>query len=170
MDTQFNNRVITRIRYYIAAEEEACVAVADNASVPQAFVMGDGSGVGHQVCGGGGGRGSDDGLGSGSQDPNSWKGIESAYSYYQKMIEANPSNTLFLANYAKFLKEVKGNFAKAEEYYGMAILADPTSYASFLWDAEEVEEVENRYEIDEIDSHPKFFQEASRLPPLAAAS
>ncbi|CAI9761229.1 unnamed protein product [Fraxinus pennsylvanica] len=100
MDTQFNNWVITRIRYYTVAEEEACVAVADNASVPQAFVMGCGSGVGHRVCGGGGRRGSDDGLGSGSQDPNSWKGIESAYSYYQKMIEANPSNTLFLANYA----------------------------------------------------------------------
>ncbi|CAI9786916.1 unnamed protein product [Fraxinus pennsylvanica] len=195
-----------------AAEEEACVVVADNASVPQAFVMGGGSGVGGgRVCGGGGGRGSDDGLGSGSQDPNSWNGNESVDSYYQKMIEANPSNSLLLANYAKFLKEVKGDFPKAEEYCGRAILADPSdgsvlslyadliwqtkkdaaraeayfdravktdpndcyvlaSYARFLWDAEEEEEVENRYEIDKTDSPPKFFQEASRLPPLAAAS
>ncbi|CAI9785017.1 unnamed protein product [Fraxinus pennsylvanica] len=127
------------------------------------------------------------------------------------MIEANPSNSLLLANYAKFLKEVKGDFAKTEEYCGMAILADPSdgsvlslyvdliwqtkkddaraeayfdraiktdpndcyvldSYASFLWDANEEKEVENRYEIDETDSPPKFFQEASCLPPLAAAS
>lgn len=90
------------------AEEEGCVAVADNARAPQAFVMGGGSGEGGgRVCGGGGGRGSDDGMGSGSQDPNSWNGNESADSYYQKMIEANPCNSLLLANYAKFLKEVE---------------------------------------------------------------
>ncbi|CAI9769846.1 unnamed protein product [Fraxinus pennsylvanica] len=175
MDTQFNNRA--RIRYYTAAEEEACVVVADNATVSQAFVMGGGSGVG------GGGRGSDDGLGSGSQDPNSWNGNESTDSYYQKMIEANPSNSLLLANYAKFLKEVKGDFAKAEEMLleSKLILIELlkltpndcyvlASYASFLWDAEGEEEVENQYEIDETDFPPKFFQEASRLPPLAAAS
>lgn len=30
--------------------------------------------------------------------------------YYQKMIEANPGNPLFLGNYAKFLKEVRDKF------------------------------------------------------------
>lgn len=91
-----------------APEEEGCVAVAEKARVPQAAVMDRGSGVGGgRVCGGGGGggRGSDDGLGSGSQDPNS-HGNENTDSYYRKMIEANPNNTLLLANYAKFLKEV----------------------------------------------------------------
>ncbi|CAI9753632.1 unnamed protein product [Fraxinus pennsylvanica] len=198
-----------------APEEEGCVAGAEEARVPQAVVMGSGSGVGGgRVCGGGGGgrRGSDDGLGSGSQDPNS-HGNENTDSYYQKMIEANPNNSLLLANYAKFLKEVKGDFAKAEEYCGRAILADPTdgsvlslyadlvwqtqrdaaraeayfdqavkadpndsyvlaSYARFLWDAEddEEEEVENRCEMDNTNSPPKFFKEASHWPPLAAAS
>ncbi|KAL2516589.1 Tetratricopeptide repeat (TPR)-like superfamily protein [Forsythia ovata] len=207
-----------------AAEEEGYVAVAEKARVPQLFVMGGGSGVGGgKVCGGGGGgvggggggggRGSDDGLGSGSQDPNNWNGNESTDSYYQRMIEANPCNSLVLANYAKYLKEVKGDFAKAEEYFGRAILVDPSdgnvlslyadliwqtqkdaaraeayfdqavktdpndcyvlaSYARFLWDAEdeEEEEVESRYEMDNTDSPPKFFQEAARWPPLAAAS
>lgn len=52
------------------------------------------------------------------------------------------------------------------------------SYARFLWDAEDIEEeeeeeeeeVENRYEIDKTDPPPKFFQEESHWPPLAAAS
>ncbi|CAI9782749.1 unnamed protein product [Fraxinus pennsylvanica] len=49
----------------------------------------------------------------------------------KKMIEANPSNSLLLANYVKFLK---GDFAKAEEYCGMAILADPKPTDGFAGD------------------------------------
>jgi len=60
--------------------------------------------------------------------------------YYQKMLEANPGNPLLLRNYAKFLHEVQGNLAKAEEYYERAILASPgdgevlTLYAKLMWE------------------------------------
>jgi len=60
--------------------------------------------------------------------------------YYQKMLEANPGNSLLLRNYAKFLHEVKGNLAKAEEYYERAILASPGDgevlalYAKLMWE------------------------------------
>eukprot|EP00253_Pinus_taeda_P017605 PITA_17605 len=60
--------------------------------------------------------------------------------HFQKMLEANPGNSLLLRNYAKFLHEVQGNLAKAEKYYGRAILASPgdgevlTLYANLMWE------------------------------------
>jgi Tfp pilus assembly protein PilF len=60
--------------------------------------------------------------------------------YFQKMLEANPGNSLLLRNYAKFLHEVQGNLAKAEEYYERAILASPGDgevlalYAKLMWE------------------------------------
>ncbi|KAL3840976.1 hypothetical protein ACJIZ3_025567 [Penstemon smallii] len=123
--------------------------IADRKRMTQTLVAGGGGGGG--VCGGG--RGSD--YGSGSQDPGSWHGIESTNAYYEMMIKANPGNPLFLANYAKFLKEVKGDLVKAEEYCGRAILANPSdgniyvlaSYARFLWDAESDDEEEEEDEL-----------------------
>ncbi|KFK26262.1 hypothetical protein AALP_AA8G224300 [Arabis alpina] len=94
-------------------------------------VSGGGGGMFH---GGGKGRsgGRSDG-GDGSQDPNSTD------VHYRKMIEANPGNGIFLSNYAKFLKEVRKDYLKAEEYCGRAILTNPNDgnvlamYAELVW-------------------------------------
>ncbi|KAK9287749.1 hypothetical protein L1049_016189 [Liquidambar formosana] len=60
--------------------------------------------------------------------------------YYKKMVEENPSNPLFLRNYAQFLYQSKGHLQGAEEYYSRAILADPqdgeiiSQYAKLVWE------------------------------------
>ncbi|KAE8732792.1 equilibrative nucleoside transporter family protein [Hibiscus syriacus] len=100
--------------------------------------IGDGGG---KICSGGRGGcggGSDGGDNEwGYWDPNNGNDITD--SYYQKMIQANPGNSLLLGNYARFLQEVRGDSVKAEEYYGRAILANPndgnvlSSYANLIW-------------------------------------
>ncbi|KAI8566546.1 hypothetical protein RHMOL_Rhmol02G0049000 [Rhododendron molle] len=60
--------------------------------------------------------------------------------YYKRRVEENPSNPLFLRNYAQFLHQSKGDLQGAEEYYSRAILADPadgeiiSQYASLVWE------------------------------------
>lgn len=68
---------------------------AKTAVEEEAALFGGGGGS-RRSCGGGG-KGRDDGPGPGRG---------STEAYYEMMIEANPGNPLFLANYAKFLKEV----------------------------------------------------------------
>ncbi|XP_047162298.1 uncharacterized protein LOC124832203 isoform X1 [Vigna umbellata] len=97
----------------------------------QTSVMGGGMGSGGgRICGGfnGSGRGS--------------YGRDWTDAYYQNMIEANPNNALLLGNYAKFLKEVRGDYPKAGEYLERAILVNPgdanvlSLYADLIWQTE----------------------------------
>ncbi|EPS59501.1 hypothetical protein M569_15305 [Genlisea aurea] len=114
-----------------------CVEAPERKRVPHTLVVCGGGGT--SGGGGGGGKGSDDGSGLDPLDPESWNGRENLETYYKVMLAANPGNPLLLSNYAKFLKEVKGELARAEEYCGRAILANPTDanalslYADLIW-------------------------------------
>ncbi|XP_021287516.1 uncharacterized protein LOC110418991 [Herrania umbratica] len=60
--------------------------------------------------------------------------------YYREMLKLNPSDSLLLRNYGRFLHEVEGDMERAEEYYGRAILASPgdgevlSLYGKFIWE------------------------------------
>ncbi|CAL5411504.1 unnamed protein product [Camellia sinensis] len=60
--------------------------------------------------------------------------------YYMRMVEENPSNRLFLRNYAQFLYQSKRDLQGTEQYYSSAVLADPadgeiiSQYAKVVWE------------------------------------
>ncbi|KAK9923129.1 hypothetical protein M0R45_031562 [Rubus argutus] len=137
-------------------DDEAC-GVGKKESVLQTLTGGGGvRSNGGKICGGGGGsKGSDGGDQSGffENNNNNNHGINNTDAYYQKMIQADPNNPLLLSNYAKFLKEVRGDYDKAEEYCGRAILANPndahvlSTYADLIWKTEkDAQRAENYYD------------------------
>ncbi|TKY64565.1 hypothetical protein E2542_SST14463 [Spatholobus suberectus] len=127
-------------------DHEECGGAGKKDTKLQTLVMGGGMGSnGGWICGGcnGSGRGSDGGHGRGwGFHEGNDHGRDRTDAYYQNMIEANPSDALLLGNYAKFLKEVRGDYSKAKEYLEMAILANPDDghilslYAELIWQTE----------------------------------
>ncbi|KAG5523310.1 hypothetical protein RHGRI_035205 [Rhododendron griersonianum] len=127
--------------------------VGPGSSSVDMLLLAVGGGGGGGTCGGGGGgggRGSDGGDGG----YDFGRGCDGTDAYYRKMIEANPGNvrTLFQlfvivvsifrsSSQAKGLcRVVRGDLAKAEEYCGRAILANPNDgnllslYADLIWE------------------------------------
>ncbi|XP_027344021.1 uncharacterized protein LOC113856421 [Abrus precatorius] len=115
----------------------------------------------------GGGMGSDGGRICGGYDGSGWDfseennhGRDWTDAYYQNMIEANPNNALLLGNYAKFLKEVCGDYTKAEEYLERAILANPgdanvlSLYADLIWQTKKNAERAEGYFDQAVKSAP----------------
>ncbi|XVF13647.1 hypothetical protein REPUB_Repub08aG0225800 [Reevesia pubescens] len=60
--------------------------------------------------------------------------------YYKEMLKLNPTDSLLLRNYGRFLHEVEKDLEKSEEYYGRAILASPgdgevlSLYGKLIWE------------------------------------
>jgi hypothetical protein len=104
-------------------EETASLRVLEGSRLPQGGSNGGFGGRGGDGAGGGGGGG------GGSVD-----------GYYEEMIQRYPGDTLLLSNYARFLKEVKGDGRKAEEYCERAMLSESgrdgellSMYGDLIW-------------------------------------
>ncbi|XVE53614.1 hypothetical protein DITRI_Ditri03aG0016800 [Diplodiscus trichospermus] len=91
--------------------------------------------------GGGDNGGGSAGGGCGAQGFGDWgQGKPKMDEYYKNMIQTYPGETLLLTNYAKFLKEVRGDFMKAEEYCERAVVVKPddgeilSMYGDLIWE------------------------------------
>lgn len=144
--------VSSRFEKCVMEDEEACgdfELESVEAKAPEVLIgggVGSGSGGGENWFGDSCG---DSGRGSGSVDE-----------YYQKMIEAYPGDALILSNYARFLKEVKGDAVKAEEYCERAILAKPNDgnalslYGDLIWQTHRDEDRAQTYFHQAVNSSP----------------
>ncbi|XVE97424.1 hypothetical protein REPUB_Repub03eG0018200 [Reevesia pubescens] len=85
------------------------------------------------------GDGGDNGGMDGPEGFGDWGQGKQMDEYYENMIKTFPGETLLLTNYAKFLKEVRGDLVKAEEYCERAILVNPddgetlSMYGDLIW-------------------------------------
>ncbi|MED6192475.1 hypothetical protein PIB30_010410 [Stylosanthes scabra] len=125
----------------------------------QTSVM-DGGGMGSNNNGSG--RGYGDGGGWEFNNNNNNNGGDRTDAYYQYMIEANPNDSLLLGNYAKFLKEVRGDYPKAKEFFERAILASPggdghilSLYADLIWQTEKNSDRAEGYFNQAINTSPQ---------------
>ncbi|XP_050216887.1 uncharacterized protein LOC126667839 [Mercurialis annua] len=111
-------------------EMNVCMKTASSLLSDNEVVVSDGGGFGGGGVSGGGG-----GNGGGSWD----FGNEQMDIYYQGMIETYPGDSLLLANYAKFLKEVRGDIVKAEKICERAIVTNRNDgnvlsmYGDLIW-------------------------------------
>ncbi|XP_022750282.1 uncharacterized protein LOC111299379 [Durio zibethinus] len=78
--------------------------------------------------------------GDGAEGFGDWdRGKQRMDEYYENMIKTHPGETLLLTNYAKFLKEVRGDLLKAEEYCQRAVVLKPddgeilSMYGDLIW-------------------------------------
>jgi tetratricopeptide (TPR) repeat protein len=89
--------------------------------------------------------------GSGSGGNGSHGDQHEIRAYYQEMLKTNPTNSLLLRNYGKYLQKVEKDATKAEEYYERAILASPgdgevlSLYANLIWETHRDERRANFY-------------------------
>ncbi|KAJ9152328.1 hypothetical protein P3X46_025905 [Hevea brasiliensis] len=87
------------------------------------------------------GKGKKYGGGNGGNDDDWRSDLIKMGDYYKEMLKSNPSDSLLLRNYGKFLHEVEGDRERAEEYYARAILASPgdgevlSLYGKLIWDS-----------------------------------
>ncbi|PON87442.1 Signal transduction response regulator [Trema orientale] len=106
------------------------------------------------ISGGGSGRGSRSGGGGdfGFGTYGGGFGDRSKLGeYYQEMLKANPSDSLLLRNYGKYLHVVEKDLVRAEEYYARAILANPgdgellSLYGKLIWETQRDEDRAKSY-------------------------
>ncbi|KAM7531003.1 hypothetical protein LguiB_034413 [Lonicera macranthoides] len=116
--------------------------------------FGGGFGKGKMSGGGGGGGYGSGGFRGGNADRSE------IGAYYLEMLKSDPTSSLLLRNYGKYLHEVEGDTVKAEEYYGRAILASPgdgevlSLYGKLIWETNRDEERARSYFDQAVNASP----------------
>ncbi|KAL5232517.1 hypothetical protein ABZP36_031293 [Zizania latifolia] len=100
------------------------------------------------VDGAGAGKGNDrSGRGRGGGGGGGGQGMHmNMGEYYRRVLRVEPENPLVLRNYGRYLQEVEGDMAGAEDCYGRALLSCPDDgdllslYGRVLWEARQDKE------------------------------